>query len=316
MKVFVAGATGVLGIPAVRELVREGHEVVGTARTKEKADRLRALGAEPVLADLLNRDGLEFALKGCAWVLNLTSVIPQKLRTRPEDWRLNDRVRTEGTRNLTYAARAARVERYVHASVALVHGDHGGAWVEEESALNPGPWLRSALEGETLVQQAQVEGLPAVVVRPGFLYAPDAWHTRWFVENLRSRGFRVPGRGENYVSPIHAEDAARAFIAAARGAEPGQTFLAADDHPLPLREFADAWAGALGVRRPKSAPPFLARLAVGREAVEYATLSQRLSNRKARERLGWAPQYPTVTEGAAAVARLLAGENVHRARGA
>jgi nucleoside-diphosphate-sugar epimerase len=187
--------------------------------------------------------------------------------------------------------------------------------VEEESPLNPGPWLRSALEGESLVQQAQVDGLPAVVVRPGFLYAPDAWHTRWLVENLRSRGFRVPGRGENYVSPIHAEDAARAFIAAAKNAEPGETFLAADDRPLPLREFADTWAEALGVRSPKSAPPFLARLAVGREAVEYATMSQRLSNRRARERLGWRPQYPTVKDGAAMVARLLAGKDMDRAGG-
>jgi len=312
----VAGGTGVLGLAAVRLLLTRGHEVVATARSKAKADRLRALGAEPVFADILNRDGLEFALKGCGWVFNLTSVIPTKVRTRPEDWRRNDRVRTEGARNLTYAARAARVEKYLHASVALVHGDHADAWVREDTPPTPGPELRSALEGEGIVQQAHVDGLPAVVLRPAAVYSGDAWHTRWLAGSLRSGRFRVPGAGGNFVSSVHADDVASAFLAAAERAEPGETYLVADDTPLTLRAWSEAWASAIEVAPPKAVAPFLARLALGRAAVEYVTLSLRVSNQKIRDRLAWAPGYPSVREGAAAVLRALPGEDVDGAGGA
>jgi nucleoside-diphosphate-sugar epimerase len=314
--VFLAGGSGVLGLALARLLLRKGHEVVATARSREKADRLRALGAEPVFADLLNRDGLEFALRGCRWVFNATSAIPKRVRTRPEDWRLNDRVRTEGTRNLTYAARAVRAERYVHESVALVHGDHGSAWVTEATPCDPGPILRSAMEGEALVQAAHADGLPAVVLRPATFYAGDAWHTRWIADSLRAGAMRLPGDARNFVSSVHVDDVATAFLAAAERGPPGETFLVADDEPLTLREYAGAWASALGARPPRTVPRFLARLAVGRTAVDAIALSQRVLNRKAREALGWSPAHASVREGAVAVARQLAGEDVDDARGA
>ncbi|HKZ48022.1 MAG TPA: NAD-dependent epimerase/dehydratase family protein [Thermoplasmata archaeon] len=305
MRAFVAGGNGVLGRALLRLLIRDGHEVVATARTKEKADLVRALGAEPVFVDLLNRDGLEFALQGCRWIFNATSAIPKDLTPDGSAWRANDRVRTEGTRNLTYAARTVRVEAYVHESVALVFGDHGDAWIDERTSTNPGPRLGSAMDGERIVAEAVRDGLPAVVLRPGQFYAADAWHTRYIVDQLRARKLRVPGRGQNCVSPVHVEDVAAAFVAAARRAPAGETFLVADDRPVTLREYADVWAAALGAPPAKSAPRFLARLALGRESLGLIAMSQRLSNRKAREGLGWAPRYPSITEGAAAVVREL-----------
>src|SRR3972149_6105612 len=101
VRAFVAGGNGVLGRALLRLLIRDGHEVVATARTKEKPDLVRALGAEPVFVDLLNRDGLEFALRGCRWIFNAMSAIPKDLTPDASSWRAHDRVRTEGTRNLT-----------------------------------------------------------------------------------------------------------------------------------------------------------------------------------------------------------------------
>jgi uncharacterized protein YbjT (DUF2867 family) len=58
LKVLVIGATGAVGVPLVSQLVERGHEVVGTSRTRERAEALRRLGAEPALLDVLDRDAV------------------------------------------------------------------------------------------------------------------------------------------------------------------------------------------------------------------------------------------------------------------
>jgi len=307
VRVFVAGGTGVIGRAVVRALVKDGHEVVATARSKEKADLVRSLGAEPVFVDILNRDGLEFAMAKCPWVFNLTSVIPRSMSSAPADWAQNDRVRTQGTEILVYAARTVRAELYVHTSVALVHGDGGADLVDEETPPSPGPLLQSAFDGETHVQKAAIDGLNVLVLRPATIYSPEAWHTKWVVDAVRSGRMRVPGTGKNFISSIHVDDLAAAYLAAARHGKPGESFLLSDDEPLTLRDYADAWAEAAGAPPPRSVSPFLARLALGRTTLEAVQMSLRLSNRRAREKLGWTPKYRSVREGAKAVVTQMDG---------
>jgi uncharacterized protein YbjT (DUF2867 family) len=64
MRVLVAGASGALGVPLTRQLLAAGHEVIGLSRTPANRDRLRALGAEPVIADAMDRDALLRAVEG------------------------------------------------------------------------------------------------------------------------------------------------------------------------------------------------------------------------------------------------------------
>ena len=105
MRVFVTGATGVLGLWVVRLLVEAGEVVRGLSRSQENASTLRVIGAEPVEADLFRRESLYGAMKDCDAVLHLATKIPSLPRFRSrEAWEENDRIRRDGTRNLVDAA--------------------------------------------------------------------------------------------------------------------------------------------------------------------------------------------------------------------
>src|SRR5512134_761094 len=97
MRVFVAGGTGTLGRPTLDLLRAAGHEVVALARTAERGEVLRALGAEPVVADLFDLRAMTAALEGAEAVLHLATRIPPFARMRKlAAWRDNDRLRSQG----------------------------------------------------------------------------------------------------------------------------------------------------------------------------------------------------------------------------
>ena len=96
MRVFVAGATGVLGRRAVRELVRTGHGVTGVARSDAKAALLRELGATPAMIDPFDAAALDEAVRGHEVVMNLATHIPAPTKAAfPSAWKENDRIRSE-----------------------------------------------------------------------------------------------------------------------------------------------------------------------------------------------------------------------------
>jgi len=126
MKVFVAGATGVLGRPTVRALVEDGHAVRGTARGPEKADLLRSLGAEPVEVDLFDPDALRAGIAGSEGVLHFATKIPPIMRMRWKGaWRENDRLRTLASRHLVDAAINSGAQVFVYESITFIYGEHG-----------------------------------------------------------------------------------------------------------------------------------------------------------------------------------------------
>jgi 2-alkyl-3-oxoalkanoate reductase len=109
MRVFVAGATGVLGQPTVKGLVAAGHEARGSARGEEKTALLRSLGATPVNTDLFDAASVREAVAGCDVVVHLATKIPSFMRMRWKGaWKENDRLRRDATRNLVDAALVAK----------------------------------------------------------------------------------------------------------------------------------------------------------------------------------------------------------------
>ena len=126
MRVFVAGATGVLGHRAVRALVAAGHEVTAVVRSPAKAAFARSLGATPVEVSIFDPDALRAAASGHDVVCNLATHIPPLARAAdPRSWAENSRIRTEGSHNLVDAALAANASVYVQESIAFLYGDHG-----------------------------------------------------------------------------------------------------------------------------------------------------------------------------------------------
>lgn len=293
MKIFVSGATGVVGRRAVRALVEDGHEVTAMARTEEKARLLETLGARPVQVSLFDGPALERAIAGHDVVVNLaTSVPPATRMLSPETWATNDRIRREGSRTLAGAALAAGALRFVQESITFPYADGGSSWLDESSPVEPTSILGSAMAAEASAARFTAAGGVGVVLRFGAFYGPDSDHT---IAQLRSAKMRIdplPGNDNGYVSTISTDDAAGAVVAALRA--PAGIYNVVDDHPMTRLELDRALADALGVRRVRR-PAIVAALG-GRKA-PHLTRSQRVSNRRFREATGWAPRYPSIVEG-------------------
>jgi uncharacterized protein YbjT (DUF2867 family) len=134
MRVFLAGASGVIGVRLVPLLVAAGHTVAGMTRSPEKADALRALGAEPVVCDVFDAVDLEAAVSAFApdAVMHQLTDLPDAVGRIPEFAARNNRIRTEGTRNLIAAARAAGAKRLLGQSIAWTPPAGGEAVAEHE----------------------------------------------------------------------------------------------------------------------------------------------------------------------------------------
>src|SRR5262245_17489524 len=105
MKVFLTGATGVIGRRAVPLLISAGHAVTAVARSPERAAELARSGASPVQIDLFDAAAVRAAVAGHEAVVNLATHIPSNSRMMlPGAWRENDRIRSEASASLSEAA--------------------------------------------------------------------------------------------------------------------------------------------------------------------------------------------------------------------
>ena len=138
MRIFLAGATGVIGVRLVPLLVADGHVVAGMTRSQEKADGLVAIGAEPVVCDVYDAEALRETVVafGAETVIHQLTDLPDDEASIPGFEAANARIRREGTRNLLAAARACGASRIMAQSVAwALGGDAGAAVREHESAV-------------------------------------------------------------------------------------------------------------------------------------------------------------------------------------
>jgi 2-alkyl-3-oxoalkanoate reductase len=306
MNVFVAGASGAIGRPLVRQLVAAGHEVTGMTRREERAEQIRAAGASAVVCDVFDAAALEAAVRDAApeAVVHLLTALPPRIDYRAKEDPLapTNRVRSEGTRNLLAAAKAAGARRLVAESVAFFYAPQG-EWVKDEDAPlfhgAPAPFgdAAEALAGlEREVTEA--EGMEGIVLRFGWLYGPGTYYDRdgSVTEDAHKRRMPVVGKGTGTFSFVHVEDAASAVLAALERGTPG-AYNVVDDEPAPMREWTPAFAAAVGARKPLRVPVWLARLVAGAGAATMSTQLRGASNAKAKRELGWQPRYPSWRQG-------------------
>ncbi len=302
MKVFISGATGVLGRRVVQRLSESDHSVIGLSRSEANHEWLVRHGAEPRAGDLFDQESIYKITTGCDAILHLATAIPTKSRSTRADWDTNDRIRRQGTRNLVEAAIGHKAGLYIQESITLIYGDQEGKWVDEGTPI-PGRQpaiLESAVDMEKIVSDAINQNhLPAIILRFGSFYSHDSAQTGAMLGLIQKGLFPIVGDGKNYSSLINADDAAEAVIKAIENHEAGlgQTFNVCDDEPVQYGEMVRFIAEVLGARRPMGVPRSLGRLALGGHVVEAIFSSARCRNQLAKEKLGWAPGYPTFREG-------------------
>ncbi len=299
MRVFVAGASGAIGTRLVPQLVDRGHEVIGTSRSAEKAEHIRALGAEPVALDLLDRGAVRRAVleaRPDAIVHQATALADLNFsRNFDRTFAQTNRLRTEGTDALLAAAHEAGVDRFVAQSFASFRTAREGAPVKtEDDPLDPAPPAKARKSNAAMHHLEEgVTKAGGIALRYGIFYgaANDG-----LIEPVRKRQYPIIGDGGGVASWIHLDDAAAATVLAIEHGGPG-IFNVVDDEPAPVREWLPVLADALGADPPRRFPRWLARLFAGEVAVVMGTEARGASNAKAKRELGWELHYPSWREG-------------------
>jgi nucleoside-diphosphate-sugar epimerase len=297
MKVAVAGATGVLGRATMPALRAAGHEVRGFARS--------AGGGEDVVAiDLLDRDAVVALAR--EWrpeaIVHLATAIPKEPGRGDvgAQFEATNRLRTEGTRNLLAAAEEAGGARLIAQSIAFVSRP-GDGLADEEVPLrdDPGDPLTAAAAPIAELERLTLDAGGAALrfgqlYGPGTMFAPDGGIAR-----MAARG-RMPilhrhGKSSTF-SFVHAGDAGGAVVAALASGTSG-VFNVVDDDPATVDEWLPVLAAALGGRKPRRLPAWVARPMAGAYGVAFMTDLRGATNAKAKAELGWAPSIPSWRQG-------------------
>lgn len=308
MRIFIAGATGTLGIPLVKAMVSRGHDVTGLTRNENKKRLLADMGARVAIADALDRSALTHAVRKAhpELVIHLLTAIPKAGPLSAADMAATDHLRIKGTDNLLHAAAAAGTKRIIAESMVLAYGYgyHGPGKLTENDTLQPreeyAP-VQSTVNAlryleETVLAAGRKGQIEAIALRFGLLYGAQVPATRSTLGMVRSRKIPVLSSGDGPKSWIHLDDAVAAIIAAADRGRAGEIYNIVDDEPAGYRDLIEFGAKIMGAPRPYSIPLWLMRL---RSQYSAVFLSTRLvvSNEKAKNELGWSLRFPNYRAG-------------------
>jgi nucleoside-diphosphate-sugar epimerase len=296
MKIFVAGATGAVGLPLVRALCTLGHEVTGMTRGGPGVGQLREVGASASTTDAFDRQAVRAAIATAApdMMIDQLTWLPADpadiIKSIPNDTRLYK----EGGSNLLAAAEELGVARYILQSRGFYLDAPSGQLADETAKLRddaPGPIgestrVMNAYEDRALGSTA----LQGVALRYGFFYGPGSWYRPdgASAEQARKGEAKIIGEGTGVWSFVHIDDAVAATVAAIT-AEPG-TYNVVDDDPLPVSEWMPAFARWVDAPVPPRMNVADAFAVAGEEAVFYHTRLTGASNARAEAKLGFTPR--------------------------
>jgi 2-alkyl-3-oxoalkanoate reductase len=302
MRIFVAGGGGVIGTRLLPLLTARGHEVVATTRTPDKLDRLRELGAEPVLMDGLDAGSVGEAVARAepeAIVHQMSALAGvTDLKHFDDAFAVTNELRTRGTDHLLAAAEALGVRRFITQSyTGWPNARTGEAVQTEDDPLDPHPpaaQVKSLEAIRYLEQAALATPLEGIALRYGSLYGPGASDD--FVDLVRRRKLPLVGNAGGIWSWIHADDAAAATVGALEHG-PSSVYNIVDDEPAPVSEWLPYLAESVGAKPPRHVPAWLARPMVGEVGISLMTQIRGSSNAKAKRELGWEPRWRSWREG-------------------
>lgn len=306
MKVFITGATKALGLPTVKLLKAQGHDVYGLSRSAENDQVLQALGAQPVRANIFDQGTMVVALEGMDAVLHLATKIPAaNAMGKQANWAENDLLRRDATRVLVGAAlQTASVQTIVYPGFFTVYKDGKDQWIDASNAdTESSPTIQSSLDAEAAVQDFSKRGRRGITLRMGMFYSADSAGIDTFLMYAKKGIAALPGSREQYLPFMWIEDAARAIVAALVEDVPAGNYDVVDDTPLTRQQIFDLLAHEVGKKSLFVMPSFLMRLMMG---VKYGELakSYRISNQRLKEVSSWRPEAPDLRQSL---------PNIHRA---
>ncbi len=289
MKVFLTGATGVMGRSSIQALHESGHTVVGLVRSPEGAARISQLGAEPHQGNLFDVDQLQIGMQGCDVVANLATSVPVGVaQLYPGAWRRNDRIRTEGAQTVVAAARAAGVGRVIQQSLSYVYGDNGDDWIDEDSPIDITKYVEPVVLAEAQAEAFGQQCGDGVSLRFGLITGSDP-QSAFLLQRARAGKPIGMGSRDGWCHVIHPDDVGSAVVAAL-SAPSGIYNVGAE--PIRRGDLADVIARVAGRDKGTFYGQLFMKLAG--QKVESFTRSQRVNSGRLSERTGWHPAHPKV----------------------
>ncbi|MEN3357080.1 MAG: hypothetical protein V7637_1062, partial [Mycobacteriales bacterium] len=263
-----------------------------------------ALGAEPVIVDVLDPDAVADVVAKAEpeVIVHQLSALsgPMRLRNVKRMVAATNRLRTEGTDHLLAAGRAVGVGKFVAQSNYALLEHAGGPALDESGRIDPSP-PRDVAESVAALRHVEdaVTGITwadGIVLRYGGFYGPGtgiaAAPDAVMAELIRKRRFPIVGGGGGVWSMVHITDAASATVTAIERGKPG-IYHVGDDEPAPVREVLLELVRVLGAKPPRRVPAWPVRLLAGKGAAEIMTQARGISSEKAKRELGWTPRYPS-----------------------
>lgn len=307
--ILVTGGTGFIGQPLIRALRAQGRAVRTLARDPRTsaAQAIRAMGAEVVPGDMLNRSSLQQALAGVTHVFHLAGrlLVPG---VPASDY---EQLHVTGVQQFIAAcAETGSVQRIVHCSTTGVLGPTGPHPADETAPLRPSNiYEKTKAQGEQVaLELARRHGLKLCVARPALVYGPGDIHLLGWFRAIQRGYYAVVGRGDNLLHPIYIDDLVDGLWRCAESSNAVErVYHLVGERPLPIRELAEAIAHAVGRRLPAwhlpwrvahglargfealpGVPP--ARLPLTRQRLTFMMESRAYSGQRARDELQFTPQ--------------------------
>jgi nucleoside-diphosphate-sugar epimerase len=304
MKVFVTGATGLIGAGAVRALVAAGHEVTGLTSREAGRAAIERAGASAIVGDMRDPSAYRKAAGEANAVVHTAAAFPDKIRWSKADVDAFARGDADAVDALVSVV-GPSCRAFVASSGAYAYGDTGAEpAAETRSTDRHHAMMDIRLQTEAKVLElARLGKVPGMVARPGLVYGDGSMWAKLYLGPMRKgRRAMLPGDGKNLISFVHADDCGEAYRTIVEHGRPGEIYNIGDDAPAPLGDVLRAQAKAIGAPPPRPFPSWLIRLVAGPYASTPALATTVIDSTKLRE-LGWTLRYPRYQEGVVALAR-------------
>ncbi|MGH2566585.1 MAG: NAD-dependent epimerase/dehydratase family protein, partial [Ginsengibacter sp.] len=278
-RVFITGATGVLGKRVTKLLTEKNIQVVALSRSANNSSALKQAGVEVVKGNLFNPEEMIEATKNCDAIFHLATHIPRKpIPNKLKYWKENDEIRTVGTKALLQAAVANNIKIFIQESITILYGNKNGAQVTSETPIAKEQiiWTKSAVEMENMIRAEKRTG--HAILRFGSFYSKDSWNTTYLFDSIRKRKLPIIGNGDFYWNLISVDDAADAVVYSFENFRrlKNKTINFTDFSPIQFKDFVNGLVALTHSKKPFSIPLFLARLLMGKDIIGFITNSYRV----------------------------------------
>jgi len=297
MKVFVIGATGLVGSYLIPKLIRGNHTVYALTRSENKMERIRKLGAQGILGDIGKPEQFLSKLPsglGVIVLLAMPAITPGKRVSKKRKQELQSE--TNG-----FFRNAMDIALKYDIPVILPGGTsfdtREGEIADESWPIRRAGITEIGKDTDEMVNHAIETGRPKVIqLLYGKIYGNGGLFQ--FMYNMMKNGrSKIIGSGKNCIPNIHATDAASAIVQAIEKMPVGEKFIIADDTPATQEEFTCHMAELMNKKKPGRIPGFIVKLVIGSDLYEVISMNCRVSNAKAKRILDWKLAFPSYREG-------------------